>query len=300
LGFGVNLKGRDAQGRVPYKCQLRRLDVKKYAKKSIVLTLVVLMILGIAIPAIATRHLFNDVDDDQWYSEAVQFVYEHNIMGGVGNNQFNPQGHLTRAAAAAVLFRAHNGRTANADDSRTHPFTDVPDDWSLPYIAWAYQNNIVMGSTPTTFNPNGNVTRQEFATMMYRHAMNMADLRVEYRDLARWFQFVDRDYTAPWATQALMWVNSRGVITGSTTTTINPTGTASRAEVATMMMRFMHVLQELETRGEDFVLTISVEETSLPQGEPFRVHVELENNSGEDHEIVHTFFFVPQIPDWDF
>jgi len=186
-----------------------------------------------------TEHPFYDVRGDAWYSEAVQFVYENNIMGGVGSNQFNPQGNLTRAAVTALLFRIDNERTANAQDDRNNPFDDVGNTWYAPYVTWAYQNDIVLGTSATTFNPHGNITRQEFATMVYRYAMNMTDLHDGEVSTEQWWQFADRGRVATWVYSALRWVNNRGVVTGSTATTINPLGTTTRAEAAMMMMRLV-------------------------------------------------------------
>jgi len=251
-------------------------------------------------PTTATDHPFHDVHDGRWYSEAVQFVYENNIMSGIGGNQFNPQGNLTRAAVTALLFRVHNERTANAQDDRNNPFNDVGDTWYAPYVTWAFNHDIVQGTSATTFNPHGNITRQEFAVMVYRYAMNMTVLQDGGWMSAQWGQFADHGQIAIWAQQALRWMNSRGIITGSTATTINPTGTATRAEAA-MMMRFVNVLRELEELIESFVLTISVEETNIPQGEDFQIRVELKNNSEEDHEITYTMYlFQPHIPGWSF
>jgi len=270
--------------------------MKKLTSKAIAITLAVLMIIGLTAPAVAASHPFNDVPDGAWFAEAVGFVYEHNIMGGVGNNRFDPQGNLTRAAVAALLFRVHNGRAANVEDDRDNDFADVADTaWYAPYVTWAFDNSIVTGTSATTFNPHGNITRQEFATMVYRYAMNMTDLEDNNAAAAQWSQFTDRGQIATWAYSALRWMNLHGIVTGLTATIINPVGTATRAEAAVMMMRFV---EENERLNEDFVLTISVEETTLPQGENFRVHVELKNNSGEDHEIVHVFLFWPHIPNW--
>jgi len=135
------------------------------------------MLVGIVMPSMAMSHSFTDVRGGRWYSEAVRFVYERNIMGGVGNNQFDPQGHLTRAQAAALLFRVHNERPANEQDDRNSNFNDVNNEWFAPYVTWAFNNGIVTGVSPTTFNPHGNIMRQEFATMVYRYAMNMTVFR---------------------------------------------------------------------------------------------------------------------------
>ena len=78
--------------------------------------------------------------------------------------------------------------------------------------------------------------------MVYRYAMNMTRFHDIYRALAQWLQFTDKGQIATWANDALRWLNMHGIVTGSTTTTINPTGTATRAETAVMLMRFVERL----------------------------------------------------------
>jgi len=216
--------------------------MQKLTKQAIALTLAILMLTSLAIPALATRHPFTDVPDGRWYSDAVQFVYEHNIMGGVGNNQFNPRGHLTRAQVTALLFRVHNERAADERDDHDSNFADVNNEWFAPYVTWAFNNGIVTGTSATTFHPHGNITRQEFATMVYRYAMEMTRFRDPGVPPWRWFEITDSGQIAPWAYSALRWMNLREIVTGTSETTINPTGTATRAEAAVMMMRFVRQL----------------------------------------------------------
>ena len=209
-------------------------------KKVITLLLVVIMIIGLVVPAMATSHNFTDVRDGQWYSEAVQFVYANGIMGGIGNNRFNPQGNLTRAEISALIFRLHHGRRANASDSTQNNFTDVRDTWYTAYVTWMNTSNIDNG-TGNQFFPNRHATRQEFATMMYAYAMNMTDFTDTGEQSGQWTQFTDRNQIASASYAALRWMNFHGVITGSTATRINPTGTLTRAEAATIFMRFMNI-----------------------------------------------------------
>ena len=220
--------------------------MKKNLRKLISILLILSLLLGIASPSMATSHSFHDVPDGQWYLEAVQFVYANNIMGGVGNSQFNPQDNLTRAQVTALLFRVHNGREANAQDDRENNFSDVGNAWYAPYVTWAFNHSVVFGTSATTFNPHGNVTRQEFATMLHRYIINMTALRVGNAASEQWEQFADRGQIASWAYVALRWMNALGIVTGSTVTTIDPAGTATRAEAAMMMMRFMKRLVEAE------------------------------------------------------
>ncbi|MCL2568812.1 MAG: S-layer homology domain-containing protein [Oscillospiraceae bacterium] len=214
--------------------------MQKFTKRAITILLAIIMIIGIASPAFATRHNFNDVRDGQWYSEGIQFVFANGIMEGVGNNQFATERNLTRSEVSALIFRLHHGRRANASDSTSNNFTDVGSAWYTAYITWMNNNNIDNG-TGNQFFPNRHATRQEFATMMYRYAMNMTDLTDTGQQSQQWNQFTDRGQIASGSYSALRWMNFHDVIRGRTTTTINATGTLTRAEAATIFMRFMNV-----------------------------------------------------------
>ena len=218
-------------------------------KKALTLLLALIMVIGIATPAMATeiepynaRHPFTDVRNDQWFNDAVQFVWQRNIMTGNTSTTFNPNGNLTRAEVTALLFRMHHGRVANADDLRRNVFYDVPDNWMWPYVSWSVENRIVTGTSATTFNPNGFVTRQEFALMVYRYATRMTSLDSHRRVGTQWNTFTDRGQVSNWAYNELRWVNYNGVVTGIAGPRINPQGTANRAEAATMMMRLVNLV----------------------------------------------------------
>jgi len=118
-------------------------------------------------------------------------------------------------------------------------FNDVSvNAWYSPYIIWAYDNDIVMGIGGNRFAPNYSVTREEFATMMHRFAGFMEHDR-QVRQGPQWNSFTDRSQISPWAEEALTWANYHGLISGRTATAIAPAGTATRAEAATILMRFM-------------------------------------------------------------
>jgi len=212
------------------------------ARKTIAIALVLLMVFTLFTPmALAGQHPFNDVADGRWYSEAVQFVYENGIMGGVGNNRFNPQGNLTRAEITALIFRLHHGRNANADDNRDNNFSDVAANrWFAPYVTWASNNNIDNGIGQNQFAPNRHASRQEFATMMFRYAQ-LAGQNTSVPSGFNLNQFTDHGQIASGSLDAMKWANYNGIITGRTTTTLVPQGTLTRAEAATIFMRFMNI-----------------------------------------------------------
>ena len=206
-------------------------------KTMFVLLALTLLLAGIALPATATSHTFHDVRDGAWCSDAIQFVYENDIMGGVGGGRFNPQGSLTRAAAATLLFRMHHSRPANAEDSRDNPFADVGNTWYAPYITWAHHAGIVQGAGGR-FAPHDTVTREQFAVMCQRY--------LRYEELAgalTWqlYDFPDYAAVSGWARDGMNEMAVWGVIRGTDGGRLNPRGNIRRAEAAVMMQRFMEL-----------------------------------------------------------
>ena len=259
----------------------------------------VLLILALLLPvaggaAFATAQgvpAFTDVYSEEWYFDAVQFVYENGIMTGTSATTFEPYAPLTRAALATILWRMEGEPVVT--------FRPVFDDvaagqWYSNAVIWAFDNEIVNGTSSTTFEPDANITREQFATMMYRYA-DFAGQDLTVPGSFSLNQLVDQGDISIWAMTAMRWAVYTGLMSGVTTTTLVPGGSAIRAQAAMMLMRF---IREKERLSADFVLTIWVEEATLPQGESFVVHVELKNNSGEDHEIAHNVLFRPHIPNW--
>ena len=187
-------------------------------------------------PVNPTHLLFDDVLG-HWALRNMEFVFDNNLMQGVSSTAFAPDATLTRAQVVATLFRMEHGRTANGSDSRQMPFEDVSD-WSVPYVAWAAANGIVTGIAADRFAPEDYVTREQFATMLFRYAgfaEHSTSVSVNF-DLNR---FEDRGEISDFASVAMGWANYNGLITGRTNTTLVPRGTATRAECATILMRYV-------------------------------------------------------------
>lgn len=184
---------------------------------------------------------FTDVAEGRWYHPAVAFVHENGIMQGTSGNTFAPNMDFSRAMVVTTLFRMYHDRVAGDDDDPTAtPFDDVGEGrWYAPYIAWAHENGIVQGVSDTRFAPQRAVSRQEFATMMYRFAEFLEmDTDVSDDPLA---EFADADDVQGWAEDAKVWAVYSGLITG-TNRGLEPRGTASRAQAATILMRFVPML----------------------------------------------------------
>lgn len=210
-------------------------------KRSICVLLVLCMVVGaMGLGALAAGPdlPFTDVPMN-WMYPGVRFVYENDIMTGTTATTFAPQANFTRAQVVATLFRIYNERQANTDDPTDTPFGDVGTQWFAAYVAWAYENDIAEGAGGN-FNPNGAVTRQQFATMLYRFEINMNDLNTD--DITAsdtWEEFTDLNQINDWAYDALLWANAEGLILGLAGPAIAPRGTATRAQAAIILTRFL-------------------------------------------------------------
>ena len=176
---------------------------------------------------------FTDVDSDDWFLAAVQYVYENDRMAGTSSTTFQPEVHLTRAMAAQVLYNLEGQPAVTGDTT----FTDAAaaGDWAVKAITWAEQTGVVAGIGDGLFDPTANVTREEFAQMMYNYASYKEyDLTLE-GDLS---QFEDASAISSWAETAMSWANGSGLINGHDDGTIDPQGTTTRAQAASILMNF--------------------------------------------------------------
>ncbi|MCL2842364.1 MAG: S-layer homology domain-containing protein [Oscillospiraceae bacterium] len=183
---------------------------------------------------------FADVAAGRWYHPAVVFVHENGIMQGTAATTFAPTMDFSRAMVVTTLFRMYHDRVADTSDPAAAPFDDVAEGrWYAPYIAWAHSNGIVQGVSETRFRPQNAVSRQEFATMIYRFAQ-FADIDVNIPDDFA-LAFPDTDRVGSWAEDAVAWAVYNELIQGTGGQLI-PTGTATRAQAATILMRFVPML----------------------------------------------------------
>ena len=176
---------------------------------------------------------FTDVNSDDWFLAAVQYVYENGRMAGTSPTTFQPEVNLTRAMAAQVLYNLEGQPAVTGDTT----FTDAAaaGEWAVKAITWAEQTGVVAGIGDGLFDPTANVTREEFAQMMYNYASYKEyDLTLE-GDLS---QFEDASAISGWAETAMSWANGSGLINGHDDGTIDPQGTTTRAQAASILMNF--------------------------------------------------------------
>lgn len=173
---------------------------------------------------------FDDVPADAWFAEAVQYVYEHDLMTGVSENLFAPNAQMNRAMVAQILFNMEQPTDTEAPAA----FRDVAaDQWYAKAVNWAVWQGYMSGYDASSFGPNDALTREQLVTVLWRYSgspvMDNSSMLNTFSDAA---------LTSDYAQQAMIWAYAQGVISGNADGTLNPQGTATRAEIAQMLMNY--------------------------------------------------------------
>lgn len=176
---------------------------------------------------------FADVPANHWAAEGVAYVSGQGLMSGTGGSNFSPTMPLSRGMLVTILYRL-SGETPGTGAS----FTDVAaGQWYSDGVAWASANNIVGGYGNGLFGPNDSITREQFATILYRYAQYAGIAVVSAPNALT--GFTDGASTSAWAAEGLGWAVNQSLITGKTGNLLDPTGQASRAEAAVILQRFL-------------------------------------------------------------
>lgn len=175
---------------------------------------------------------FTDVDPTQWYHDSIDFAVNNNLFNGISATQFNPNGTMTRAMLVTVLYRMAGSPVIIVSQE----FSDVPiDSWYASAVTWAKVTRIVDGIGNGLFAPNSNVTREQVATILCRYAKrNGADVYVENAVDT----FADGASVSLYAVDAMSWAIIYGLIGGVGNNELAPQGSATRAQVAAILMRY--------------------------------------------------------------
>ena len=180
--------------------------------------------------------MFTDVEKN-WAYPGIQYCVTHGIMGGMGDGTFAPTGTTTRAQIVQILYNLEGTPAV----SGTTPFTDLTANWYKPAILWAYQNNVVAGKSPTTFDPEGPVTREQIAVILTQYMFNVLKMERTWTpaDLSA---FPDGANVSGWAKEAMQDAVALGLINGTKASDglvyLDPQGSATRQQVATILMNF--------------------------------------------------------------
>ena len=178
---------------------------------------------------------FSDVSPAAWYAGAVEYAVSNKLMNGMGGGKFEPNGSMTRAMLVTVLWRY-----AGSPAEGTNGFSDVPNgDWYTQAVAWASKNGVVNGVGSGRFDPNGKITREQMAVILFRYTNQQGINTGKRGDFGK---FADANKVSGYAVDALQWAVAEGIVGGSSEggkLLLNPQGNATRAEVATILMRFL-------------------------------------------------------------
>lgn len=178
---------------------------------------------------------FGDVNTDVWYYDAVQYVQEKGLMQGTEENTFSPKATSDRSMIVTILYRLAG--SPNIDNEILgHPFEDVAADayYTAP-VYWARLNGITDGYSNERFGPYDAITREQLAVMLYRFAQKQGYDVTGGSDLSG---YSDAGHISGFAQEAMRWANAKGLITGTSATTLAPNGLATRAQVATILMQY--------------------------------------------------------------
>ena len=196
---------------------------------------------------------YTDVTEANWFYEAVTYVTENGLVDGETETTFAPSADMTRADMIVALYRMAGSPEVTGEN----PFTDVAADADYyAAVIWGTSNGVINGTSETTFSPDDSLQRQAFATMLYRYeALLTADETTDETAPAEGetaeevpaeetgaedvlAQFTDADQIQDYAREAMAWAVTVGLFEGNADGALNPRGNATRAEVATLIMRF--------------------------------------------------------------
>ena len=181
---------------------------------------------------------FTDVAVGDWYYDAVAYVYENGLMTGTSGTLFSPNATTTRAMIVTILYRLEGSPVANGSAG----FTDVAyGTWYTAAVNWAAANDIVTGYGSGKFGPMDPITREQMAAILFRYADFKGMDTTARADLSG---YTDAGDISAYAVEAMSWANAEGFITGTTATTLKPQGSATRAQVATILTRYAQKADE--------------------------------------------------------
>lgn len=178
---------------------------------------------------------FSDVKSGNWFYDAVKYAYEQGLMTGTSATTFAPNGTMNRAMIVTVLYRLEKSPAVTGASK----FTDVPaGQWYSDAVAWAAANKIVNGYDETTFGPMNAVTREQMAAILFRYEQvkGLENVTLE-ENLNR---FPDQNKISAYAIPALQWAVGQKIINGNADGTLDPTGTATRAQVAQIFTNLLN------------------------------------------------------------
>jgi S-layer homology domain len=189
----------------------------------IAMAVALLSVMNVA-PAGAAVGGFDDVNPSDYFATPVKWMSDEGITAGTSPTTFSPDVEVSRGVAATFLWRMKGSPAVG----ERHGFADVTLSWQDDPISWLAANGITTGTSPSTFEPNDSITRAEFAVMLWR-----LDGRPTVSSVHPF-----TDVTAPWQNDAISWMSTSGITTGTTATTFSPDAAINRGQAATFLYRY--------------------------------------------------------------
>lgn len=222
---------------------------------------------------------FTDVETTDWFYDGVQYTYEHGMMNGTGNGMFSPNMATTRGMIVTILHRLEGTPSAHGMS-----FSDVASGkWYSEAVSWASSKDIVNGYGNGRFGPEDTITREQMATILYRYANYKGYDVSASTSLSR---YTDSWQISPYAVESMTWANAAKLVTGTTSTALSPKGSATRAQVSVIWMRFCKQFLENTTNPyEDLVTDAYSQEITYSDGTASYHIPRINLNSGEVEKI---------------
>lgn len=222
---------------------------KPIRKRIAAATLSIALVIGAipcSLPAQAAGNRFTDVPNNAWYKSAVTYATENNLFSGNGDGTFDPNGSMTRGMFVTVLSKVAGANVSSAPDAG---FQDVPNAWYTDFVNWAYNKGYVAGTSATTFEPNTAITRQQIAVILRNYIQKE---NITLSPAANGVSsFKDMGKVASWARTAVDTIRSLGLMSGDEEGNFNPTQRLTRAEAASVFMKFDMKLKGIPESSPD-------------------------------------------------
>lgn len=187
---------------------------------------------------------FTDVADTAWYADAVQYAYERELMTGVSESEFAPDGTATRGQIVTILWRLAGSPVVNY----AMRYADVDEGaWYGEAVRWAASTGVVTGYTESSFGPNDAITREQLAAILYRYVKTQGQ-----GFTGMWYfplRYDDAVSISSWADEAMHWCVMKGLLNGTSETTLSPQLTATRAQLAAILQRFCELPKDTASKS---------------------------------------------------
>ena len=184
---------------------------------------------------------FADIKQDDWFYNDVMYVFTNNIMTGTSESEFSPNTTLNRAMMITILHRIDGDNSVYEKDI----FDDVEkNSWYENAVNWGFENKIVSGTGESTFAPMNNLTREQLCVMLYNYTTHIG-VKTEFADIS---SYTDNETVSAWARDAVSWAVQEKIITGKGNSSLAPKDSATRAEAAAVIRRYVEKFRETEEK----------------------------------------------------